>query len=206
MRIFAIIVSVLAAMLYVLGPWITLFLVLVPFFFAKSFLRWLSMALIVVGLGACGEPDPPSAMLRDLQWTDLGIGIAIEQSSAQWAYDPDLFEHVDRMAMAVADYSGREVATLKGWIIVLRAEDTVDCGNIGFHTGCCWYHSHWIDMSTTQPPWATTVEASMLGHELLHALIDDSNHSDPLWRHVSDTIAPLVPEGAKFYPPNLNYP
>jgi len=200
MRIFAIIVFVLAAMLYVLGPWITLFLVLVPFFFAKSFLRWLSMALIVVGLGACGEEMDTDRPVPDY-WTEGGIGIKVEPGASEWAHVPDLADRVDAIAIAVAEYAGYDVSELRGVVIVFRAAPSIGCAEWGERIGCTHHNPDWIDLGSAGP-WVQCLEASPISHEMLHILLGPEAilHGNVLWANLAYIVEPLVPIECEFRP------
>jgi hypothetical protein len=154
-----------------------------------------ALALTALALVGCGAPP-----LEPDYWTAGGIGIEVETGAAEWAQTPGLGERVDAIARAVADYAGRPAADLGGVVVVVRASITVDCLGYGQRTGCAhWGNGNWIDLGSSAP-WVTAVETTPLSHELLHEIIGDANHESELWRNLSDTIAPLVPDGCEFRP------
>jgi hypothetical protein len=156
------------------------------------------LAIVVALAAGCGTSDP--CPVEPQFWTELGIGIYVEEGAAEWAYAPDLAERIDRLAVIVAEYADRDVTRLVGTTIVVRKSTTVDCGEWGQRSGCAHYETGWIDLGTGEMTWITAVECSVLGHEILHMLIGDPRHESPLWSDLSDAILPLVPDGAEFRP------
>jgi hypothetical protein len=140
---------------------------------------------LVVG---CGASDP--CPVEPQYWTDLGIGIYVEEGAADWAQAPDLGERVDTMAAVVAEYAGRESSEFIGTIAVFYASERVECGEWGLRPGC-EHGGTWVAVGTSYPG-VVSIELSALAHELLHILIDDTHHESDLWDHLEEYVRPRV--------------
>jgi hypothetical protein len=149
--------------------------------------------LLAVALLACGPgydvPEPD-------YYTDLGIGIRVEEGAAEWAYAPDLGERVDTIAIKIAELSGHSAEEVDGLIVVF-VDGYFACAGLDLRQGCC-HGNKWITISTHTPSvqtengstiWEWTpesVEQSFLDHELLHFFIGDPNHESDLWNQLND--------------------
>jgi hypothetical protein len=147
------------------------------------------LAIVVVLAAGCGgESDP--CPVEAQYWTDLGIGIYVEEGAAEWAQAPDLGERVDIVAAVVAEYAGRESSEFAGTIAVFYASERVECGKWGLRPGC-EHGGTWVAVGTFYPG-VVSIELSALAHELLHILIGDVYHESDLWEHLEEYVRPRV--------------
>lgn len=134
------------------------------------------LAWIFVSLLGCGGPECP---VEAQIYTPYGIGVYVEaEGASEWAYRYDLPTRLDRLVDVVAAYAGRDPGDLLGWVVVIRADDHVPCGDHEAVDACTHYAGRWIEQSLQAYP---CIEQSSLAHELLHAL-GLHGHSDPRWR------------------------
>lgn len=141
----------------------------------------------VLALFGCGaDPDRPEPDF----YTELGIGIRVEDGAAEWTQAPDLGERVDAIAHAMESYTSSPSGIFDGLVIRFSA-DFVTCGDSDDHDfGCTW--SDWIDIAAPEEIWfegnnfpshLQCVERSSLAHELLHFACPSCLHSyDPICR------------------------
>jgi hypothetical protein len=140
-------------------------------------------AFVLIVLGGCGEPCPYEPQF----WTDLGIGVYVEDGTPPFAHSALLSHAIDRAARAVADYGQVKAANLSGWTVVLRSSWYVECNGGSTAIGCS--HSNgWIDVGTAV--FQRCVDETALPHEFLHAL-GFHGHSSPLWSDWGEVINQL---------------
>jgi hypothetical protein len=190
---FAIIVSALSASVYVFGPYLTICGLAAVYLCAKGCTWMVRLAPIVLVLASgCGTDR-----LTPDYWTDLGIGVAVTEDAADWAHAPDLRDRIDAIAVIVAEHASRSPEELSGLVILFHSGPVLCHTDTPFWTIGCHYTHSWIEVSTHQDPdddspeaieafgdsiWNPgCVEQTALAHELLHELIGNPEHDDPLW-------------------------
>jgi len=139
-------------------------------------------ALLAAGLAACAQPD----RAPDFQVRGLGVVVATD---APFAVRPDLPARIESTVQASLDYWGGSWEQLAGATLTLSGAEAVACGD-GQALGC-WDGDLRV---TTRDPGAGTiscVEATVLVHEVAHAVIGDADHSDPRWMRMEELSASL---------------
>lgn len=148
------------------------------------------LALLLSFFGACGHSDP--CPVEPQLWTDLGIGVYVEEGAAEWTTYEDLSARIDAMAQIVATYADRPVEGLRGWTIIFRNVYVFRCGEMENAAGCA-HPSGWIEIGTHN--FRPCLEETVLPHEFLHAL-GYWSHEDPRWndwQYVVDSLVALEP-------------
>jgi hypothetical protein len=131
-------------------------------------LTWLSLP--VLALAACGGVQP------DFRVRDTGV---VVRSDAAFTRSVDFPARVESTVDAALGYWGGSWSNLAGTTIVFDGNAHVACGNLGPSTGC---YDGDIRVSTLDAGESITcVEATVLVHEVGHAVIGDADHTDPRW-------------------------
>jgi len=142
----------------------------------------LPMLLLAAALAGCARPEPAP----DFEVRGLGVMVATD---APFAQRPDLAARIETTIQAALDYWGGSWAGLQGATLTLSGAASVPCG-MGSALGC-------FDGDiriTTRDPGAGTfscVEATVLVHEVGHAVVGDPGHSDPRWMEMEELSAAL---------------
>lgn len=128
------------------------------------------MAIAVLGISACG------GLTEGFQVRDTLVTV---RTDAAFTRSADFPARVESTLAAALDYWGGSWSDLAGSAIVFEGAAHVECGSNGPSTGC---YDGDIRV-TTQDAGLTVscVEATVLVHEVGHAVIGDAAHEDPRW-------------------------
>ncbi|MBI5069047.1 MAG: hypothetical protein HZB56_12480 [Deltaproteobacteria bacterium] len=140
------------------------------------------MPLVAAALAACDGTAPAP----DFQVRGLDVVVATD---APFARRPDLAARIESTVQASLDYWGGGWEQLAGATLTLSGADAVPCA--GQSSLGCWDGDLRI---TTRDPGAGTfscVEATVLVHEVAHAVIGDRYHTDPRWMQMEPVQAAL---------------
>ncbi len=140
-------------------------------------------AVLAAALGACAAPADPAP---DFEVRGLGVVVATD---APFAERPDLPGRVESTVQAALDYWGGSWEQLRGATLTLSGAAAVPCGS-GTALGC-WDGD--LRISTRDPGAGTfsCVEATVLVHEVAHAVVGDRGHTDPRWMRMEELSAAL---------------
>ena len=131
-------------------------------------LTWFSLP--VLALAACGGVQP------DFRVRDAGV---VVRSDAAFTRSVDFPARVESTVDAALGYWGGSWSNLAGTTIVFDGNAHVACGGHASSTGC---YDGDIRVSTLDAGESITcVEATVLVHEVGHAVIGDADHFDPRW-------------------------
>jgi len=132
--------------------------------------RFTWFSLPILALAACGGVQP------DFRVRDAGV---VVRSDAAFTRSIDFPARIESTVDAALGYWGGSWSDLAGATIVFDGSPHVDCGNLGLSTGC---YDGDIRVSTLDAGESITcVEATVLVHEVGHAVIGDADHLDPRW-------------------------
>jgi len=126
----------------------------------------ISALILVATLAACGA-DPLSFDVR---------------SSAPWAQRADAEQRLRATADRAARFWGASgVENLRGWTVTVR-DGSLICGD-HIDLGCTHFEWRWIALSAMAGEgWSTPcAEATLLAHEIGHAILWTPSHGDPRW-------------------------
>jgi hypothetical protein len=128
------------------------------------------MAIALLGISACG------GLTEGFQVQDTLVTV---RTDAAFTRSADFPARVESTLAAALDYWGGSWSDLAGSAIVFEGAAHVDCGSNGPSTGC---YDGDIRV-TTQDAGLTVscVEATVLVHEVGHAVIGDAAHHDQRW-------------------------
>ena len=153
---------------------------------APLFLRsWIAVPLLA--LAACGGLQPEPTATPDFVIRDAAVVI---QSDAAFTRSADFPARVESTLQAALGYWGGNWSNLAGTTIVFEGTSNVACaGNVG-STGC---YDGDIRLSTLDAGRTVScVEATVLVHEVGHAVIGDASHTDPRWMDFTALAQDLV--------------
>jgi hypothetical protein len=142
------------------------------------------MMLPLLALAACGgtAASSPDFVVRD-------TAIVI-RTDAAFTRSGDFPARVESTLDAALGYWGGAWSNLAGRTIVFEGAPHVDCGGLGPSTGC--YDGN-IRLTTVDAGQTVTcVEATVLVHEVGHAVIGDADHADPRWMDFETVAMSLV--------------
>jgi len=153
---------------------------------AQLLLRsWIAVPLLA--LAACGGVRPDAAPAPDFVIRDAAIVI---QSDAAFAHKADFPARVESTLQAALGYWGGNWSHLSGTTIVFEGTSHVACAGNEGSTGC---YDGDIRLSTLDAGRTVScVEATVLVHEVGHAVIGDAGHTDPRWMDFSSLAEMLV--------------
>lgn len=140
------------------------------------------LVLLAAALPACARQEAAP----DFQVRGLGVVVATD---APFAARPDLPARIESTVQATLDYWGGRWEQLAGATLTLSGAEAVPCG--GGQALGCWDGDLRV---TTRDPGAGTVscvEATVLVHEVAHAVIGDAEHADPRWMRMEELSASL---------------
>ncbi len=141
----------------------------------------------LAALAACGgtpatDPSSPDFAVRETA--------VVVQSDAAFTRSADFPSRVESTIDAALAYWGGSWSHLAGRTIVFQGAAHVECPGLGPSTGC--YDGNirltTLDAGQTVP----CVEATVLVHEVGHAVIGDASHQDPRWMDFDALAARLV--------------
>lgn len=137
------------------------------------------LASLILAGAACGRP----ASEPDLQVRDIGV---VLETTAPFAQRSDFQARLETTIQAALDYWGGDWSDLSGKTLTLSDDSYVTCGGNASSLGC--YDGN-LRLTTKDPALGTfsCVEATVLVHEIGHAVIGDENHEDPRWMEM-DTL------------------
>lgn len=131
-------------------------------------LAWLTVPLLA--LAACGGVEP------DFRVRDAAV---VVRSDATFTRSVDFPSRIESTVDAALGYWGGSWSDLSGTTIFFDGSPRVDCGSLGTSTGC---YDGDIRVSTLDAGESVNcVEATVLVHEVGHAVIGDADHADPRW-------------------------
>jgi len=128
----------------------------------------------------------------------------VVRTNAPFAQSADLPVRVESTISAALSYWGGNWDDLRGLTIALESERHVPCHGVPGAVGC--YEGREMQVSTSETatrPWRC-VEQTVLVHEIGHAVIGDSNHTDPRWMDFGAVAARL--QGRRGYGPVADEP
>ncbi len=126
----------------------------------------LALALVLAAAG-CGK-DPPLTFVLE--------------SRAAWVRRSDPEQRLRALAdRATRFWGGRGVEDLRGWTVLVQ-DGTVVCG-AAVDLGCAHFDGVLIALSATAGDgWhPACAEATVLAHEIGHAILWTASHDDPRW-------------------------
>jgi hypothetical protein len=131
-----------------------------------------TLALVLAGALAAGCGAGPDFEVR-------GVGVLVH-SQAPFATRPDLPARLESTVDAALSYWGGNWSDLRGVTIALEEGRYVACAGHAAATGC--FEGREVRLSTQDLglPFAC-VEATVLVHEIGHAVIGDAGHADARW-------------------------
>ena len=131
-------------------------------------IAWLTLPLLA--LAACGGVKP------DFRVGDVGVVI---RTDAAFTRSSDFPARIESTLAAALGYWNGSWNDLAGTTITFDGSSHVECGNLGPSTGC---YDGDIRVSTLDAgETISCVEATVLVHEVGHAVIGDRDHADPRW-------------------------
>jgi hypothetical protein len=111
------------------------------------------------------------------------------QTDAAFTRSVDFPARIESTLGAALVYWSGSWSDLAGATIVFDGRANVDCGNLGPSTGC---FDGDIRISTLDAgETISCVEATVLVHEVGHAVIGDPGHADPRWMDFTPLVAAL---------------
>lgn len=140
------------------------------------------VALLAATLPACARQEAAP----DFQVRGLGVVVATD---APFAARPDLAARIESTVQASLQYWGGTWEQLAGATLTLSGAAAVPCG--GGQALGCWDGD--LRVTTRDPGVGTVscVEATVLVHEVAHAVIGDAEHTDPRWMQMEELSAAL---------------
>lgn len=145
--------------------------------------RQMAWLVPVLALAACGEARAPV----DFAVRDVGVAV---RTDAPFARAPDLPARVESTLQAGLDYWGGDWRALRGSTLYLQGSAWVACRGSARAVGC-WDGD--LRISTLDAGQAVPcVEATVLVHEVGHAVIGDPRHRDPRWRDFGRVVDRLA--------------
>ncbi|GAO03292.1 hypothetical protein PSR1_02175 [Anaeromyxobacter sp. PSR-1] len=101
-------------------------------------------------------------------------------TTAPFAHHPDFARRLESTMSAALEYWGGDWKVLAHRTVTFQDEQFVACGGMGTALGC---FDGDIRLTTRDPSIGTfrCVEATVLVHEIGHAVIGDRDHRDPRW-------------------------
>jgi hypothetical protein len=142
-----------------------------------------SSLVLALLLTACGGGSAPSFVVHQTA--------VVVRSDAPFARVTDLPERFESTVDAALEYWGGSWKDLEDSTITLEGGQHVQCRGSRFAIGC--RDGREIRISTRDPrlgPW-NCLEATVLVHEIGHAVIDDPDHTDPRWMDFAELAAKL---------------
>jgi hypothetical protein len=128
-----------------------------------------SIVLFLLAAGCGGEPHP---VVRPTECDRTVLGACVVGAAPN--LDTKYLERQMRLSLA---YWNEPEGALEGWAIVF-SRDTVPCPTAPA-SGCTWWDSSkTIELHALDPD---CLEASMLVHEIGHAVHHDRRHTGPWW-------------------------
>jgi hypothetical protein len=140
-------------------------------------IAWLSLPL----LAACGGVEP------DFRVRDAGVVI---RTDAAFTRSVDFPARVESTVTAALGYWGGSWSDLSGTTIVFDGSPRVDCAGHGPSTGCYDGDIRVSTLDAGDP--LPCVEATVLVHEVGHAVIGDPGHEDPRWMDFLPLVGALA--------------
>ena len=141
-------------------------------------LTWFSLPILA--LAACGGVQP------DFRVRDAGV---VVRSDAAFTRSVDFPARIESTVDAALVYWGGSWKDLAGATIVLDGSPHVACAGHASSTGC---YDGDIRISTLDAGESITcVEATVLVHEVGHAVIGDADHNDARWMDFSSLAGAL---------------
>ena len=129
-------------------------------------IAWLVLPL----LAGCGGVEP------DFRVRDAGV---LVRSDAAFTRSPDFPVRVESTLQAALDYWGGTWTDLAGTLIVFDGSPHVACAGHESSTGCYDGDIRVSTVDAGEP--ISCVEATVLVHEVGHAVVGDPGHADPRW-------------------------
>ena len=149
------------------------------------FRSWIAIPLLA--LVACGGVLPDPGQTPDFVIRDAAVVI---QSDAAFTRSADFPARVESTLEAALGYWGGSWSHLTGTTIVFEGASHVACGGHDGSTGC---YDGDIRLSTQDAGRTVScVEATVLVHEVGHAVIGDADHADPRWMDFTALAEDLV--------------
>lgn len=135
------------------------------------------LAISAALASGCGGAGPEAQQAS-------GITVSLD-SVAPFVQSADFSDRLESTIQAALDYWGGTWADLDGTTLTLTDADSVDCTG-GPSLGC--YSSGRLSVTTRDPSLGTLacVEATVLVHEVGHAVIGDARHDDPRWMQMDE--------------------
>jgi hypothetical protein len=148
--------------------------------------RLACLTLPLAALAACGGA-PATASAPDFVVRDTAV---VVQTDAAFTRSEDFPARVESTIQAALGYWGGDWSSLSGATIVFEGRAHVECPGLGPSTGC--YDGN-IRLSTMDAgETLSCVEATVLVHEVGHAVIGDADHLDPRWMDFEALASRLV--------------
>ncbi len=137
--------------------------------------------LLLAGLAACGSQEKPDFTVHD-------TGVVL-RTTAAFARQPDFPARLASTIDAALAYWGGSWDRLNGATITFYDDPAVPCGGASA-LGC---YDGDVRLTTRDPGIGTfpCVEATVLVHEVGHAIIGDPDHTDPRWMDFGGVAAAL---------------
>jgi hypothetical protein len=143
--------------------------------------------LPLVALAACGGAPSETLSTPDLVVRNTAI---VVQTDAAFTRSADFPARVESTIDAALGYWGGDWSRMSGKTIVFQGQAHVDCPGLGPSTGCYDGNIRLTTLDAGQT--ITCVEATVLVHEVGHAVIGDANHLDPRWMDFEALARKLV--------------
>jgi hypothetical protein len=143
--------------------------------------RLTGMFASLLTLAACGSEQP------DFQVRDVAVEV---RTDAAFTRSADFPARVESTLSAALAYWGGDFHHLAGVTVTFDGAAHVTCGGWPSATGC---YDGDIRVSTRDAGVTVScVEATVLVHEVGHAVIGDASHADPRWMDFETVAASLV--------------
>ncbi len=137
-------------------------------------------ALAALVLAGCGGAEP-GIRVRDTA--------VVVRSGAAFTRSADFPARVEATLAAALDYWGGSWDHLAGITITLEGAAQVDCAGLGPSAGCFDGDIRVSTMDAGRD--VACVEATVLAHEVGHAVVGDAGHLDPRWMDFDALAAAL---------------
>lgn len=140
------------------------------------------MALSLLAIAGCGaQASQPDFVVQDTS--------VVVRSEAAFTRSSDFPARVESTLGAALRYWGGSWSDLAGTTVVFEGASHIECPGIGPSLGC--YDGN-IRLTTVDAGQTIScVEATVLVHEVGHAVIGDADHEDPRWMDFEELAGTL---------------
>lgn len=148
----------------------------------RGAMKWQVLVILGFALAAGSGCDAAPSWPERCDLTVRGICVANYAQDASLA-DAEAEERLGRLIDHALEFWGGAPGALQGWAMIYY-DHKVSCGDDGqTHDGCEWSSARIMEARIAKPG---CFEYALTIHEIGHAVIGDTNHTDPRWRIAAD--------------------